>query len=332
MQNGTHVITGSERMQQRPIRSLVDALRHQGAIIEYIGNEGFPPLRITGNELIGGDIKFPGDISSQYITAIMLIAPKVKGGYRIHLDGTINSRPYIDMTIGILQKFGINAKWINDDTLVVPEGELISQKISIEGDWSAASYWFAIAALLPYTEIKLNTLMENSLQGDSLGKDIAKLLGVSCRHDNNSVIIKRDSTPAEYLEYDFRNQPDLAQTYVVLCCLLGTKFKFSGLESLKIKETDRIDALTRELRKIGYIVGNNGIDTMIWDGSTVQPSYEAIDTYKDHRMAMSFAIAALTIPNEITINNPEVVSKSYPSFWNDISSVLTINNNMARQY
>lgn len=324
LQPGVHEITGSERMRKRPIGTLVEALRAQGAKIEYIGEEGFPPLRITGTTLKGGDVVFPGNISSQYITAFMLIAPTIPGGFRIKLTGTINSRPYINMTMAILCKYGVAARWEGDDTVVVPESELKAISMSVEGDWTAVSYWYALSALCPETEFRLSPLDKESTQGDSNVSSFLAAFGLKGDLENRVNTLKRCALPKENFEYDFRNQPDMAQTYVVLCCLLGVSFKFNGLESLKIKETDRISALVNELKKIGYVVGTNDKDEMWYLGERCEPTYEPILTYKDHRMAMSFALAAMVLDHDLLIDEPSVVSKSYPNFWKDIEPLIDV--------
>lgn len=325
IQPGVHEITGSERMRKRPIGTLVNALRAQGAKIEYMGEEGFPPLRITGTTLRGGDVTFPGDISSQYITAFMLIGPTVKGGFTIHLEGTINSRPYIDMTMAILRTFGIDAKWVDETTLVIPQAELNTKPMSVEGDWTAVSYWYAMAALCPETKFNLYPLDAVSTQGDANTTQLLAAFGLDGSiTDSRSHLLSRKADPKEFFEYDFRNQPDMAQTYVVLCCLLGITFRFCGLESLKIKETDRISALVAELRKIGYVIETNDKDEIWYNGERCEASLEPIKTYKDHRMAMSFAPAALVLNHDLLIDDPGVVSKSYPNFWNDISPLIEV--------
>ncbi|MDO4462045.1 MAG: 3-phosphoshikimate 1-carboxyvinyltransferase [Bacteroidia bacterium] len=324
LQPGVHEITGSERMRKRPIGTLVNALRAQGAQIEYMGEEGFPPLRITGATLKGGDVVFPGDISSQYITAFMLIAPVVPGGFTIKLTGTINSRPYIDMTMAILRKYGVDAHWCAEDTLVVPEGKLVSIPVNVEGDWTAVSYWYALAALCPETEFRLNPLDVDSTQGDSRTASFLEAFGLNGDLNNRVATLARKSAMTEYFKYDFRNQPDMAQTYVVLCCLLGIKFRFNGLESLKIKETDRISALVAELKKIGYVIQTNDKDEIWYEGERCEATYEPIKTYKDHRMAMAFAPAAMVLGHDLLIDEPSVVSKSYPNFWNDIAPLIDV--------
>lgn len=318
---GRHIITGSERMRKRPIEVLVNALRELGADIRYVENEGFPPLEINGQQLHGGSISLPGSISSQYISALMMIAPMMKGGLEINLTGKIVSQPYINMTLKTMEQFGVHGNW-DGAKITIPEGDYAHIPSSVESDWSAASYWYEIAALAPSSAEQLSGLYLDSLQGDSEGRHIAEKLGVttSVVKSNNNLELKAVNTPVRHLNYDFNSQPDIAQTFVVTCCCLGVTFKFTGLESLKIKETDRISALINECKKIGFVLHTNDIDTLSWDGETCDPTNEPILTYKDHRMAMAFAPAAIKL-GSIRIDDPAVVSKSYPKYWDDLKSV-----------
>lgn len=316
---GKHIITGSERMKKRPIGILVDALREIGAEISYAENEGFPPLEINGHELSGGKISLPGNVSSQYISALMMIAPMVKGGLRIELTGKVVSQPYIHMTLQTMAEYGVNGEW-NGTSITIPEGRYDERKTTVESDWSASSYWYEIAALTPGKEYKLLGLNQESQQGDAEVKNIAAHLGVETRFEKDGVVISATGKADKHFDYDFNSQPDLAQTFVVLCCLMGVTFRFTGLESLKIKETDRINALINECKKIGYIIKTNDIDELTWDGERCPKSEEAIATYKDHRMAMAFAPASYAL-EEVKIDDPGVVSKSYPSYWEDLESI-----------
>ncbi|MBP5419628.1 MAG: 3-phosphoshikimate 1-carboxyvinyltransferase [Bacteroidales bacterium] len=318
---GEHVITGSERMKQRPIALLVDALRSLGADIQYVENEGFPPLKIVGKELQGGMVILPGNVSSQYISALMMIAPMVKGGLQIVLKGKINSRPYIDMTLSVMKSYGVDGEW-NDNKISIPEGRYMPQQNRVEADWSAASYWYEMAALCPQCTFHLIGLQRESLQGDSAVKKIAEALGVTTEFCEDGVIVSKTKNAVSQFNYDFSSQPDLAQTFVVASCLMNIKFSFTGLESLKIKETDRLGALVAELRKLGYVLNSNNIDTLTWNGERIEPmSMPIINTYKDHRMAMAFMSAVAVYPDaSITIDDPDVVSKSYPMFWRDMQA------------
>ena len=322
---GEHVITGTDRMKRRPIGILVDALRYIGADIEYAGEEGFPPLRIKGKPLDGGYMEVPANISSQYISALLMIGPVLKNGLELKMTGDIASRPYIDLTLWMMREFGADADWSDVDTVKVNPCPYRQHRYLIESDWSASSYWYEMMALTADTEsaVSFTGLFDASKQGDSIVKYIFSLLGVKTRFsstDNKThptVHLRKLPCLLPRLDYDFVAAPDLAQTVVVTCALMDIPFRFTGLASLKIKETDRIEALKRELRKLGYVLHDENGDTLIWDGTRCEPTLEPIDTYEDHRMAMAFAPAAIKFPG-LRINNPQVVTKSYPQFWDDL--------------
>ena len=305
---GTRIITGTQRMQQRPIQVLVNALRELGAEIEYIINDGYPPLRITGHKLQKDTISLPGNISSQYISALLMIAPILSNGLTLTLTGEIISRPYINLTLQLMNDFGARAKWLNEYQL----------KVEPQPYQSIPFYWYQIAALSNKAEIILPGLFETSYQGDSKVAEIFQLLGIESIYGNKMVTLKKTDKIAERLDYDFINQPDLAQTFVVTCALMNIPFRFSGLQSLKIKETDRITALIKEMGKLGYILHEIDDRILSWEGERCEMTADAaIDTYEDHRMAMAFAPVCVVMP-EIRINNPQVVSKSYPYYWEDL--------------
>jgi 3-phosphoshikimate 1-carboxyvinyltransferase len=315
---GTRIITGTERMQQRPIQVLVNALRELGADIEYVANDGFPPLRITGRKLRKDTISLPGNVSSQYISALLMIAPVLTNGLTIRLTGDIISRPYINLTLQLMNDFGVRAEWTDDHRLKVEPQAYHSTPFYVESDWSAASYWYQIVALSKEAEVTLPGLFKDSYQGDSQVAGIFRSLGVETIYKDKAVILKKNGKSVERLDYDFINQPDLAQTFVVTCALLNIPFRFSGLQSLKIKETDRMAALITEMRKLGYILHETDGSVLSWEGERcTTEEHPAIDTYEDHRMAMAFAPTCLALP-EILINNPQVVSKSYPRYWEDL--------------
>ena len=315
---GTRIITGTERMQQRPIQVLVNALRELGADIEYVANDGFPPLRITGRELRKDTISLPGNVSSQYISALLMIAPVLTNGLTIRLTSDIISRPYINLTLQLMNDFGVRAEWTDDHRLKVEPQAYHSIPFYVESDWSAASYWYQIVALSKEAEVTLPGLFKDSYQGDSQVAGIFRSLGVETIYKDKAVILKKNGKSVERLDYDFINQPDLAQTFVVTCALLNIPFRFSGLQSLKIKETDRMAALITEMRKLGYILHETDGSVLSWEGERcTTEEHPAIDTYEDHRMAMAFAPTCLALP-EILINNPQVVSKSYPRYWEDL--------------
>jgi 3-phosphoshikimate 1-carboxyvinyltransferase len=312
---GTHILTGTERMQQRPIQILVNALRELGAQIEYAGKEGFPPLRIHGTELKGNELTLKGNVSSQYISALLMIGPVLKNGLRLHLTGEIISLPYINLTLQLMKEFGAKAAWTSENSIEVAPKPYTPVSFMVESDWSAASYWYQIAALSEQAEIELMGLFRNSYQGDSRGAEVFSRLGITTEFTHEGVLLKKSNRLVEQLNEDFVDIPDLAQTFAVTCCLLGIPFRFTGLQSLKIKETDRIFALKAELRKLGYLLQDAQDSILIWDGERCQPEAQpVIQTYEDHRMAMAFAPAALRFP-EMRIAEPQVVSKSYPAYW-----------------
>ncbi|MCR4995172.1 MAG: 3-phosphoshikimate 1-carboxyvinyltransferase [Bacteroidales bacterium] len=332
--NGTHTITGTERMRHRPIGVLVDALRALGADITYEGEEGFPPLRITGKTLRGGELSMAGNVSSQYISALLMIAPLLAEGLTLHLQGTIVSRPYINMTLAMMREHGVEAKWMTPSKLFVAPKAYQPTSYQVEADWSAASYWYEMLLLNEnrHQVLTLRGLQQKSLQGDSAVEQMFRQLSVNTLYMNTfdegpKVVIFRRGRVAQLVDWDFTHTPDLAQTMVVTCAMKGIPFRFRGLQSLRIKETDRIAALQTELAKLGVRVEVEGDSTIRWAGPEGQPPGEipylkplpgtAIDTYDDHRMAMAFAPAALVL-GSIDINDPQVVSKSYPRFWEDL--------------
>lgn len=316
--SGERTITGTERMCQRPIKILVDALRELGAEIEYVDNEGFPPLRIKGAELKGNEITLKGNVSSQYISALLMIGPELKNGLTLHLSGEIISRPYIDLTLQLMRDFGARAAWTSPDSISVAPQPYQSVPFKVESDWSAASYWYQMVALSPKAEIELIGLFRNSYQGDSRGAEIFSHLGITTEFTSQGVKLKKTGKAPEKLVEDFVDIPDLAQTFVVTCALLNIPFRFTGLQSLKIKETDRIAALKAELKKLGYLIEEENDSVLMWNGERCEPqNTPIIATYEDHRMAMAFAPAVICYPN-LQIADPQVVSKSYPGYWEDL--------------
>ena len=322
---GTHVVTGSERMKHRPIGVLVEALRYLGAEIDYLGEEGYPPLRITGRSLEGGRIDMPGNVSSQYVSALMMAAPAMRKGLELRLTGEIASRPYIDLTLWVMGEFGADAEWSDIDTITVKPKAYARQEYQIENDWSGSSYWYELLALCDDDESKicLTGLMDGSRQGDSVVRYVFSLLGVKTSFQGHgqdiptTVGLSRHLRTIPRLDYDFVNSPDLAQTLAAGCCGMNIPFHFKGLGSLRIKETDRIEALKTELRKLGYVLESRNDAELIWNGERCEASMAPIDTYEDHRMAMAFAPLAMVFPG-LRIKDPQVVSKSYPHFWADL--------------
>lgn len=318
-ENRSVVLTGSPRMQQRPIGILVDALRQLGARIDYLGAEGFPPLRITGTKIVNNKVRLRADVSSQFLSALLLIAPKLENGLELTLEGEITSRPYLDMTLSLLRQIGVDSSFKSQTIVVKPKLSIAHCPLSIESDWSSASYFYAIVALSCIgTEITLSDFRQNSLQGDRALVDIYKDFGVETVFDAGKITIRKaHDCPLSIVRYPLNNVPDLAQTIAVTCLGLGVGCELSGLHTLKIKETDRLLALKNELEKLGATV------VISEDCLTMQPaaihSNIAIETYHDHRMALAFATLAVKVP--IVIQSAEVVSKSYPEFWNDLRRI-----------
>ena len=341
---GSFLLTGTERMKQRPIGILVEALRQLGAEIDYLEETGFPPLRIVGKSLDGGTVEISGEVSSQYISALLMIAPTLRNGLEINMIGDIVSRPYIDLTLWMMREFGADADWTSSNTISVKSGAYRQRSYRVENDWTAASYWYEMVALTAdeNVEIRLSGLSVDSKQGDAVVRDIFSMLGVETefvsrkeeggtrneegetrneegetRNEVFDVILRKNGRVAPRLDYDFVNSPDLVQTVAVTCAAKNIPFHFRGLQNLKIKETDRLAALVSELRKFGFAIRVENGSELVWDGERCEPTFEPIDTYDDHRMALSFAPLALVFP-DLKIRNPQVVTKSYPNFWEEL--------------
>jgi len=318
---GEWTLTGSERMRQRPIGILVDALRKLGASIEYIENEGFPPIRILGTSLKGGVLELDGSVSSQYISALLMIAPTIPGGMTLKLLNQITSKPYIDLTLNLMKEFGVSHSWKGNE-IRIGEQNYRPVKFSVEADWSGASYWYAMAALSDQCDLCLKGLRLQSLQGDATQSEwFDNNFGVQSKQEENNVRLTKLEIPKlDFLELDFIENPDIAQTFAVLAVCKKVPFHFKGLATLKIKETDRIHALQTELSKFGATLTEPQHGELAWDGNINQKTVNhppVIETYYDHRMALAFAPAALVFP-EIIINDPIVITKSYPGYWEDL--------------
>jgi 3-phosphoshikimate 1-carboxyvinyltransferase len=316
------VLTGSSRMKERPIKILVDALNQLGAEITYEEKEGFPPIKIIGKKLTQNKVSLPANVSSQYISALLLIAPKLENGLELTLEGEITSVPYIKMTLALLNEIGVETSFENN-TIKVAYCPLpiIHHPIIVESDWSSASYWYSIVALSEIgTQIKLSSYKENSLQGDSALVNIYQDFGVETifNEDNSIVITKTQNHQLSIINYQLNNCPDIAQTIAVTCFGLGMGCHLTGLHTLKIKETDRLEALKTELTKLGAKVSVTN-DSLTLENSISINENIVIATCQDHRMAMAFAPLALKVPMQI--NEAEVVSKSYPDFWEDLKKV-----------
>lgn len=319
-ENREVVLTGSTRMKERPIQILVEALQQLGAEIIYEENNGFPPIRIKGKKLTQSKVSLPANVSSQYISALLLIAPKLENGIELTLEGEITSVPYIKMTLALLNEIGVKTSFVDNIISVHPQFTIHNSQFTIESDWSSASYWYSIMALAEIgTEITLSSYKQNSLQGDSALAEIYKTFGIETSFENNAIRLRKTrNSELETLSLDLNNSPDIAQTIAVTCFGLGIGCHLSGLHTLKIKETDRLEALQNELTKLGAHIA------VTHDSLTLEPSPSinkniVVKTYQDHRMAMAFAPLALKVP--IIIEEAEVVSKSYPTFWEDLKSI-----------
>jgi 3-phosphoshikimate 1-carboxyvinyltransferase len=323
------ILTGSDRMKQRPVGALVDSLRELGAEITYLEQEGCAPLEITGGLKKGGSITVEGGISSQFISALMMIGPVLEGGLHIFLSGDVVSASYIRMTLSLMQKGGVEASF-NGRDISIPEGKYNFGRFVVESDWSGASYWYMIAALIPGSHITLPNLERDSLQGDAVLVSLFKSLGVESRFENHSLILHSGGEVyGTFFEYDFTACPDLTQTLVATLCAMGIPFHITGTRTLRVKETDRVAALQVELGKFGFLIEADADgDSISWDGKRGKAENNPIiETYHDHRMAMAFAPLAIPF-GEMHVNDPMVVTKSYPGFWQDLKkagfSVLTL--------
>ena len=320
-QTGKEVtLTGSQRMTERPIKILVEALQRLGADITYDKNEGYPPIRIKGKKLLENKVSLPADISSQYISSLLLIAPSLENGLELELIGEITSVPYIKMTLGLLDQIGVKSSFENNIIKVGPKIKVAPTVLTVESDWSSASYFYSILALSNVgSAIKLSAYKENSLQGDSILSKIYTDFGVETHFSETHILLKKTADcQLSTLNCDLANAPDIAQTIAVTCFGLGIGCRLTGLHTLKIKETDRLAALNTELGKLGADISVTDNTLMLNPSIDIRKDV-AIDTYNDHRMAMSFA--PLGLKTSIIINDAEVVSKSYPDYWNDLKTI-----------
>lgn len=319
-ENRTVTLTGSTRMKERPIKVLVQALQQLGAKIEYLENEGFPPIKITGQKLTQGKVSLPANISSQYISALLLIAPKLENGLELTLIGEITSVPYIKMTLALLNEIGVETSFEGNTITVNQKSKIANQQATIESDWSSASYFYSIVALSTIgTQITLSSYKQNSLQGDSALVEIYKQFGVETTFENNKIILRKTKNEnLQSVTCNLNSSPDIAQTIAVTCFGIGIGCHLTGLHTLKIKETDRLEALKTELTKLGATILITNDSLILEPSNKINPNI-AIATYNDHRMAMAFAPLALKVP--IWIENAEVVSKSFPTFWEDLKNI-----------
>ena len=314
------VLTGSSRMKERPIKILVDALTQLEAEITYQENEGFPPIRIKGKKIYQGKVSLPANVSSQYISALLLIAPKLENGLQLTLDGKITSVPYIKMTLSLLNEIGIETSFIGNTIVVKPLSVIRNSQFVIESDWSSASYFYSIIALSEIgTQITLSSYKKDSFQGDSVLAEIYKGFGVETNFETGTIVLCKTNNPQPATHnLQLNNSPDIAQTIAVTCFGLGIGCHLTGLHTLKIKETDRLQALQSELEKLGAQVSISDDSLILKPSNGIIPNI-TIKTYQDHRMAMAFA--PLALKTNIIIEEAEVVSKSYPAFWEDLKSI-----------
>ena len=318
--NNSFQITGSERMQNRPIKILVDTLNILGADINYLDKIGYPPLKINGKMLLGGEISLSSEVSSQYISALMLIASSLKNGLVISLEGSVTSRPYIEMTSSILNRVGIKTSF-KENKISIQSVKLLEKSIQkVESDWSSLSYFYSIVALSKYSELNIGSYNINSIQGDKKLVEIYKNFGVQTSFSNDIITIKKIESKDlnKSIKLDLSDTPDIAQTIAVTCFGLGLSCDLHGLHTLKIKETDRLEALKVELTKMGAIVSITKDSFHLTKSSEIKSNI-TIETYNDHRMAMAFTPLAICKP--IIINNPDVVSKSFPDFWDHLKGI-----------
>lgn len=314
------ILTGSNRMKERPIGILVEALKDLGATIEYLGNPGFPPLKISGKELTNNKIRISAQVSSQYISALMLIAPKLPNGLEITLEGQITSQPYIEMTLSLLNQLGVETSFNKNSIKISSKPKVQPTKFIVESDWSSASYFYSVIALSEIeTDITLSSFKKNSLQADRILVGIYKDLGVDTTFENNSITLKKSRPHTiQNLVLNLTNSPDIAQTIAVTCFGLGISCELNGLHTLKIKETDRLTALKNEIEKLGGKLKITG-DSLTLENNSMILDSATITTYQDHRMAMAFA--PLALKTNLIIEEAEVVSKSYPNFWEDLKKL-----------
>jgi len=318
--DGEYVLQGSERMHQRPVKELVKALRALGADIEYTGEDGFPPLKVKNGDMTGGHVEMNAEVSSQFISSLMMIGPVLPRGLKIKLNGEVVSRPYIDMTARIMKSCGARVSWQENLVTIEPGGYHREEDFFVEADWSAASYWYAMASLSSSSNLVLNGLQHESLQGDSVLKDWFREFGIVTEFSDNQARILKKSNPAiKAFEKDLKNNPDLAQTFIVLLSALEVKGRLSGLETLRIKETDRIEAMKIEMAKFGVeLFTENDVVTI----PAVRPAFSdtRIETWHDHRMAMAMSLLSYRI-TPLYIEDEGVVAKSYPGFWDDLKTL-----------
>ena len=321
---GIWKVSGSKRMHERPIKPLIDCLKEMGAEIKYLEKEGFPPIEIKSKKLKSKKLSLPGDISSQFISALLMIAPTIENGLTLEITSKVLSKPYIDMTLGLMSEFGIEYTWENN-LIKVEQQNYIAKNIKIENDWSAASFWYSFLALSKSGEIKIPNLYANSIQGDSVLSSIYSKLGIKTEFNEDSIILYKTKNIAREIELDLSNHPDLALPIIVTIAGLGVKTHLMGLESLKIKESNRLESIKRELRKFNISCEIDSSSIKIKESQNIVKPKSTIECHNDHRIAMSIAPLCMKV-GSIKFDNKNVVNKSYPKFWEDFDRVSKNNN------
>ena len=316
---GNWVVSGSKRMHERPIKPLVDCLVKLGANIHYLEKVGFPPIKIKSKKLYCKNLSLPGNISSQFISALLMVAPKIKGGLNLEITSKVLSKPYIDMTLDLMSEFGIEYSWENN-LIKVKEQHYSSKNIKVENDWSSASFWYSFLALSKSGEIKIPNLYANSVQGDSVLSIIYSRLGIKTEFYGDSIVLSKTIKIAKEIELDLSNFPDLALPIIVTCCGLGIKAHLMGLESLKIKESNRLECIKKELKKFNVSCEIDSSSIIVKEIQKIVQPNTIIECHNDHRIAMSIAPLSMKV-DSIKFDDKEVVNKSYPIFWKDIQNV-----------
>tara|TARA_B100001093_G_scaffold130799_1_gene123359 strand:+ start:8958 stop:10178 length:1221 start_codon:yes stop_codon:yes gene_type:complete len=316
---GNWVVSGSKRMHERPIKPLVDCLVKLGANIHYLEKVGFPPIKIKSKKLYCKNLSLPGNISSQFISALLMVAPKIKGGLNLEITSKVLSKPYIDMTLDLMSEFGIEYSWENN-LIKVKEQNYSSKNIKVENDWSSASFWYSFLALSKSGEIKIPNLYANSVQGDSVLSIIYSRLGIKTEFYGDSIVLSKTIKIAKEIELDLSNFPDLALPIIVTCCGLGIKAHLMGLESLKIKESNRLECIKKELKKFNISCEIDSSSIKINENQKIIQPKSSVECHNDHRIAMSIAPLCMKV-DSIKFDDKDVVNKSYPKFWSDIQNV-----------
>ena len=321
---GDWVVSGSKRMQKRPIKPLIDCLIKLGASINYLEKEGFPPIEIKNKKLSSGKIRLPGNVSSQFISALLMVAPTIENGLTLEINSKVLSKPYINMTLDLMKEFGIEYSWENN-LIKVEQQNYSAKNIEVENDWSSASFWYSFLALSKSGEIKIPNLYANSLQGDSVLSNIYSKLGIKTEFNEDSIVLYKTKNIAKEIELDLSNHPDLALPIIVTCCGLGIKAFLMGLESLKIKESNRLECIKKELEKFNVISSISSSSIEIKENQKIVQPTSIIESHNDHRIAMSIAPLSMKV-NSIKFDDKDVVNKSYPKFWEDFDRVSKNNN------